>query len=103
MSRTRAAICTLHSIARCLTLGMFAALAACSGGGGGGGSATTGATIQSIEVTPNSPHLAAGTTAQLTATAIFSDSTHRDITSRVAWASSNTRTATVTGGGLASG
>ncbi|MGN6453430.1 MAG: Ig-like domain-containing protein, partial [Steroidobacteraceae bacterium] len=104
MPRARSTIRTLHSIACRLAVGLLAVLAACSGGGGGTGqSATAPATMQSIEVTPNSAHVAAGTTAQFTATAIFSDSTHRDITSKVAWASSNMHTATVSNGGLASG
>ena len=103
MSRARSTIRILNSTARLVALGMLTALAACSGGGGTGQSASAPATMQSIEVTPNSAHVAAGTTTQFTATAIFSDSTHRDITSKVAWASSNMHTATVSNGGLASG
>ena len=56
-------------------------------------SATTKATITdaslvSIALTPPSPSLAKGTTAQLTATATFSDTTTQDITAQAVWVSS---------------
>jgi DNA-binding beta-propeller fold protein YncE len=45
--------------------------------------------LQSIEITPTNPGLAAGTSMQLTATAIYSDNSHADVTTQVAWSSSN--------------
>src|SRR6202051_859841 len=45
--------------------------------------------LQSIEITPTNPSLAAGTSMQLTATAIYSDNSHADVTTQVAWSSSN--------------
>src|SRR5215813_12347736 len=95
----------LRSLARGLILGLLVALTACSVSGGGSGSGTVRA-IQSIEITPNNPQVAVGTSAQLTATAILSDGSHQDVTANVAWASSNEHAATVSSGlatGLRSG
>ena len=50
--------------------------------------------LESIEITPTNPSLAAGTTMQLTATAIYSDSSHADVTTQVSWSSSNPLIAT---------
>src|SRR6516162_9611349 len=91
-----------------LTWVLLTALAACSGVSGGGGSSDgtgsggntfgSGAVIRSIEITPSNPHVATGTGTQLSATAILSDSSHQDVTSRVTWTSSNTQAATVSKG-----
>jgi trimeric autotransporter adhesin len=51
-------------------------------------------TLQSIEIAPNHPSLAAGTSTQLTATAIYDDHSHADVTTEVTWSSSNTAIAT---------
>ena len=91
----------LRSLARALAAGLLITLVACSGGGGGGMSAVA-PTIRSIEITPNNPQIAAGTSAQLVATAIFSDGSHQDVTSNVTWTSSNEQAATVSNG-LATG
>ncbi|HEY2901418.1 MAG TPA: Ig-like domain-containing protein [Polyangia bacterium] len=45
----------------------------------------TDATITQIQVTPFNPTVAAGFSAQMTATAIFSDGTNRDITALATW------------------
>src|SRR5262245_13353319 len=96
----------LRSLSRALGAGLLVTLlAACSGGGGGAMTAATQA-IQAIEITPNNPQVAAGTSAQLVATAILSDGTHEDVTLMVSWTSSNAQAATVSGGvatGLAAG
>ncbi|HUN90787.1 MAG TPA: choice-of-anchor tandem repeat GloVer-containing protein, partial [Burkholderiaceae bacterium] len=72
--------------------GVTLSLAAC-GGGGDAGSAAPAAqaapTLQAIQVTEASPQLAAGTSEQLVATGIYSDNSHADVTSQVAWSSSN--------------
>jgi Big-like domain-containing protein len=65
---------------------------------GGSGS---NATLQSIEITPGSAKAAAGTSTQLTATGIFSDGTHENLTYQVTWSSSNSAVANVTAGGVA--
>ena len=46
-------------------------------------------------ITPTNPSLAAGTSTQLAATAIYSDNSHADVTTQVAWSASNTAIATV--------
>ncbi len=49
----------------------------------------------SLQITPTNPSVAANTSVQLTATAIYSDNRHADVTSRVSWATSNIAVATV--------
>ena len=88
------------------------ALTACGGSGGDGPSAagpaqptpTPPPTLQSIEVTAANPSLAAGTTLQFAATAIYSDQSHTDVTRQAVWTSSSTGIATVeASAGLATG
>ncbi len=55
----------------------------------------TPAVLASIQVTPSSPSYAKGLSAQLSATAIFTDNTTQDVTTQVEWASTNTAAATV--------
>ena len=55
----------------------------------------TPAVMTSIQVTPAAPSYAKGLSAQLTATAIFSDNSTQDLTTQAVWASSNTAAATV--------
>jgi uncharacterized protein YjdB len=55
----------------------------------------TAATIVAIQVTPFNPSLPAGFSRQLTATAIYSDGTNRDITSVATWTAANPGVATV--------
>jgi len=55
----------------------------------------TAATLVSIGVTPTSPSLAKGTTLQLTATGVYSDSSKQDLTTQVAWSTSAPAVATV--------
>jgi urocanate hydratase len=55
----------------------------------------TPAVLASIEVTPSAPNVPDGATQQFTATGVFSDNSTQDLTSQVAWASSNTGVATV--------
>ncbi len=71
-------------------------LSACGSGG------DNAPALASIEVTPNTAGGAAGTSTQLAATGIYSDGSHKTITSQVAWSSSNTAIATISSGGLAS-
>ncbi|HEV8076620.1 MAG TPA: Ig-like domain-containing protein, partial [Candidatus Acidoferrum sp.] len=55
----------------------------------------TGATLQSIAVTPASPSIGIGNTLQLTATGTYSDNSTKNITGSVTWASSNALFATI--------
>jgi hypothetical protein len=61
-------------------------------------------TLSSIEITPASPAiLTVGLTEQFTATAINSDGSTADITSKVTWVSSDSGVATISSKGLAAG
>jgi uncharacterized protein YjdB len=57
-------------------------------------------TLKSIAVTPASPNVGIGNTLQFTATGTYSDNSTKNITSSVAWSSSNTPFATI---GISSG
>lgn len=61
----------------------------------------SGVTLVSIAVTPAGPSINAGTTQQFTATGTYSNASTENITSSVTWSSSQTGTATITSGGLA--
>ena len=61
----------------------------------------TAATLVSIGVTPANPSIAKGSTQQLAATGIFTDSSKQDLTGSVMWSSSNTKVATISAAGLA--
>ena len=60
------------------------------------------ATLSTINVTPSSATIVAGTTQQYTATGTFSDGTTKNVTSTATW-SSNTGNATITPSGVATG
>jgi hypothetical protein len=86
----------------CLSIGLLS-LTGCHDVGSGGVAAPG---LASIEITPVSSSLAAGTSVQLTATAVYSDNTHQDVTTQASWASTNSAVATVGTGkaqGLAAG
>jgi uncharacterized repeat protein (TIGR03803 family) len=54
--------------------------------------------LMSLQITPTHPSVAVGTSAQLTATGIYSDNSHADVTAQVSWTTSNTAVATVGAG-----
>ena len=60
----------------------------------------TAATLQSISITPGTATVAAGNSQQFTATGTYSNNTTQNITSQVAWTSSNTGV-TINAAGLA--
>jgi hypothetical protein len=64
-------------------------------------STAAGATLTSIAVTPANPTEPINSSLQFTATGTFSDNSTKDITSTVAWASSNAEAATISASGLA--
>ncbi|MCS6137006.1 DUF1566 domain-containing protein [Shewanella baltica] len=63
----------------------------------------TAAVITAIQVTPATVNVAKGQTAQLVATATYSDTTSSDVTTSVTWTVDATATATVSSAGLLSG
>src|ERR1043165_1575824 len=86
------------------TVVAICAWTACSGGGsnsGSGGFGTT--TLTSIQVSPNSSAIGAGSQQQFHATANFSDGSTQDVTSSAIWSSSDANIASVDAGGLATG
>ena len=58
-------------------------------------------TLNSIAVTPANATIATGATQQFTAMGTYSDGSTQNITSQVAWSSSNASVATISTGGLA--
>ena len=65
--------------------------------------ATVVPTLQSITITPSQPVVSIGSTSQLVAIANFSDGSMKDVTSEVAWQSSDPRTITTNAAGTLSG
>ncbi len=86
-----------------VTVGGPVTITATFGGISGTASLTvTAATLVSIQVTPASASIAAGTNQQFTATGVYSDFTSQNLTGSASWGSSDTAIATVIGG-LATG
>jgi uncharacterized protein YjdB len=81
-----------QSLAALLLLGLMLTLNACDDG--------APVRLRSLEINPSTATLSAGTSVQISATAIYSDNTHADVTARASWSSSNAAVATV---GAASG
>jgi trimeric autotransporter adhesin len=71
-----------------------------SGCGSGAFAPGIGGNLKSIDITPSGPSVPLGETQQLTATGHYRDGSTQDITASVAWSSSNTNVATVSGSGL---
>jgi trimeric autotransporter adhesin len=61
----------------------------------------TNATLTSIAVAPDSPHISSGGAEQFGATATFSDGTTQSITNQAVWTSSNVGVAVINASGLA--
>lgn len=85
-------------------LGFMSLLAGCGGGGGGGSPGAGSPTLTSINVAPATASVVAGLTLHLTAAAMYSDGSQKDVTSSATWASSAIGIATVSAsGGVATG
>jgi hypothetical protein len=65
--------------------------------------AVTAAVLMSIEVTPPSPSIAKGSSAQFSATGVFSDHSTQNLTSQVTWSSSSATVATISSAAGSSG
>ena len=92
----------VRAAASVIVFGFLGSLAGC-GGGGGSGEVTTPPpdntpTLQSIEITPSLKQAAAGTTAQFTATGVYTDNSTQDLTAQATWESSDSAVATVNDG-----
>lgn len=65
------------------------------------------AMVDSIQISPASQSVTAGSTAQFTATGVYGHGSHpsttQDVTDQVAWSSNNTTVATISSAGLATG
>lgn len=86
-----------------LCLGLFSAC-----GGGGSNSATASkepgpAVLQSIQITPGAPSIAAGLSQQFIATGNYSDNTSKNLTNSASWSSSNTAIAIISSVSAATG
>jgi len=89
-----------------LTVASSLAFTAC--GGGAGASSTTShpstpsnpPTLQTITVSPSAPSLAVGQSQQLSATALYSDGSNKDVTATVTWSSSDSSVASVDSAGM---
>lgn len=80
-----------------LMVGLFTlALSAC------GGSGSSGPVFEQLEITPQAATVTQGQTRQLTATAVFSDGTRRNVSSDARWTSGNAAAAQVSNTGLVS-
>ncbi|VAW96714.1 hypothetical protein MNBD_GAMMA19-1738, partial [hydrothermal vent metagenome] len=90
-------------VLRCLSALLFLFLVACGGGGGSPPDPVAGSDLSRIEVTPDLPFLAQGTTLSLIATGVDSDNSTRPLTSEVAWQSSDDSIATISSSGVVSG
>jgi hypothetical protein len=95
MRPMRSALIVPKSIGVVILLGLLT-LSGCTGGlNSGSNSAPPAATLQSIQISPTNPSVAAGTSIQFAATAIYSDNSHTDVTTEVVWNSSGATIATV--------
>ncbi len=63
----------------------------------------TAATLDSINISPNTSSLAAGTNIQLTASGVYSDLSTQNLTAQVSWQSSNSSIAEIDQNGLVTG
>src|SRR5208337_3651019 len=82
-----------------IALVCFGLLAGC--GGNNSASSSPQAVLQSIQISPAGPSIAAGLSEQFTATGKYSDNSTKDLTNSATWSSSNTSTATVSSSGMA--
>jgi 6-phosphogluconolactonase (cycloisomerase 2 family) len=99
------AVATINAsgLATALTPGTSAITAMLSGVTGSATLTVTAATLVSIAITPAHPTIAPGKTVQFTATGTYSNATTTDLTTTVAWSSTNSAVAVIGGGtGLAS-
>jgi hypothetical protein len=93
-NRERREMSIMRISRRLIALLVIAGFFTACGGGGTTSSGPTQINLTSIVITPN-PTMAPGTTIQLVATGVYSNSSKRNITSSVVWDSSDTTIATI--------
>jgi trimeric autotransporter adhesin len=86
-----------RTLASLVAISVLLGIAGC----GSGGSSPTPRTLASLAITPANLSVVVGNTRQLTATGTYSDGTSSNLTSSVAWASSDSTVVTVSASGLA--
>ena len=97
------ALAAFRSVGAVALIGLLGALTACWDGTSTVQAVSTTQQLVSISLSPPDASLAAGLTQHLTATGIYSDGSKRNISSSVAWTSSRTAIATISGNGTAMG
>ena len=95
MRPMRSALIFPKSIAAAILLGLLTLSGCSSNQSSGSNSEPPAPTLQSIQISPTNPSVAAGTSIQFAATAIYSDNSHSDVTTEVVWNSSGATIATV--------
>jgi uncharacterized protein YjdB len=95
MRPMRSALIVPKSIAAVILLGLLTLSGCSSNQSSGSNSEPPAPTLQSIQISPTNPSVAAGTSIQFAATAIYSDNSHSDVTTEVVWNSSGATIATV--------
>ena len=79
---------------------LFLSLLTACGGNNSAPSNSGVPVLQSIQVSPGAPSIAAGLGQQFTAAGKYSDGSSKDLTQSASWSSSNTAIAAVSGGGM---
>lgn len=103
-SSSNPAIATINGNGLATTVAVGSAtIAAVLGAETGSTNLSVAPSLVSIQVSPQNPPIAAGTTQPFTAIGTFSDSSTQDLTKSVTWSSSLLSVATIAGGGLANG
>lgn len=90
-----------------MTVAFCTAFTACGGGSGTSTSTpsnpstpSNSPTLQTITVSPSAPSLLVGQSQQLSATALYSDGSNKDVTTSVTWSSSDSTIASVNSAGM---
>jgi trimeric autotransporter adhesin len=97
------ALAAVRSVSAVALIGLLGALTGCWDGTSTVQSVSTIQQLESISLSPPDTSLAPGLTQQLTATGIYSDGSKQNISSSVAWTSSRSAVAAISGSGTATG
>src|SRR5216684_8969136 len=89
--------------ASCVTLFCLVTMLTACSRGAGSQSQISSVTMTSVQVSPSTISIGVGSNQQFTATAHYSDSTSKDITSSAQWISSDSSVASINSSGMAAG